>query len=257
MTSSTPPDSKVSVESFARHAADQMIPVNGTTSYFSVIPLEDAELQRLVYDPIAAAPAKVGEILPKLRLVVVGYMEAPEVTGSDGSAVVSFQPPQDYQRIYSAVVEHDDAVYVFVAVKDEDMADSHDSFYQEVASAVVSRLDDRSFEKFVSVIREELSNQVRGEIDDDGWALKDELVRTQADVTQDTDLFRDYAEQALADTLSLYLHGLCCDIDVEAGPRQLASKHIRKRLLLLKDLFPPPKGVALFPEELTPTAAAS
>lgn len=254
MTSSTPPESKVSVESFARHSAGQMIPVNSTVSYFSVIPLEDAELQRLIYDPASAVPAKVGEFLPKLRVVIVGYLEEPETIDPDISAMVSFQPPPEERRLFSAVVETEQEVYVFIAIKDEDMADSHDSYYVEVASALVGRMDDRSFEKFLKLIQEELSAQIRGEIDDRGWALKEELVRTQADVTQDTDALREYAEQALADTLALYLHGLCCDIDVEAGPRQLASKHIRKRLLLLKDLFPPPKGVALFPEELpTPT----
>jgi len=232
-----------------------MIPVNSSVSYFSVVPLEDTELQRLIYDPASAVPAAVGKVLPKLRVVIVGYLEEPQEVDPDVSAMVSFQPPPEDRRLFSAVVEHDDEVFVFIAIKDEDMADSHDSYYQEVAAAVVPRMDDRSFDKFLAVIREELGNQVRGEIDDRGWGLKEELVRTQADVTQDTDKLRDYAEQALADTLSLYLHGLCCDIDVEAGPRQLASKHIRKRLLLLRDLFPPPKGVALFPDELPATAS--
>jgi len=54
----------------------------------------------------------------------------------------------------------------------------------------------------------------------------------------------------LTDTLTLYLHGLCCDIDIEAGPRQLASRPLRKRLVLLREVLPPPKGIALFPEEI-------
>jgi hypothetical protein len=57
----------------------------------------------------------------------------------------------------------------------------------------------------------------------------------------------------MSDTLVLYLHGLCCDIDVESGPRQLASRFVRRRLERLRDLLPPPAGVALFPEELPPT----
>ena len=59
-----------------------------------------------------------------------------------------------------------------------------------------------------------------------------------------------YRRQALEDTLALYLHGLCCDIDIEVGPKQLPSKHVRKRLLALKEQLPPPDGVALFPEDL-------
>jgi hypothetical protein len=50
--------------------------------------------------------------------------------------------------------------------------------------------------------------------------------------------------------MTLYLHGLCCDIDVETGPRQIASRYLRRRLRLLSDLFPPPEGFAVFPEDL-------
>ena len=52
------------------------------------------------------------------------------------------------------------------------------------------------------------------------------------------------------DTLTLYLHGLCCDIDVEPGPRQIASRHLRKRLEYMRSQFAPPDGYAVFPEEL-------
>jgi hypothetical protein len=37
---------------------------------------------------------------------------------------------------------------------------------------------------------------------------------------------------------------------VDTGPRQLPSRHLRKRLQLLRELFPPPPGYAVFPEEL-------
>jgi len=63
-------------------------------------------------------------------------------------------------------------------------------------------------------------------------------------------LFRDYARQAFEDTLTLYLHGTCCDIDVETGPRQMPSRYLRKRLELLFSLYPPPEGYAVFPEQL-------
>ena len=59
------------------------------------------------------------------------------------------------------------------------------------------------------------------------------------------------ARQSFVDTLTLYLHGICCDIDVDTGPRQLPSRYLRKRLVLLEEVYPPPKGYAVFPEELT------
>jgi hypothetical protein len=61
--------------------------------------------------------------------------------------------------------------------------------------------------------------------------------------------FKDYARQSFIDTVTLYLHGICCDIDVETGPRQLPSSYLRKRLKLLRTLYPPPKGYHVFPDE--------
>jgi hypothetical protein len=75
------------------------------------------------------------------------------------------------------------------------------------------------------------------------------LHRTVGNGKRETSLWSDYLRQALRDTLTLFLHGICCDIDVEAGPCQLASRHIRKRLELLKTAFPPPEGYALFPSK--------
>ena len=57
-------------------------------------------------------------------------------------------------------------------------------------------------------------------------------------------------DTAFRDTMTLLLHGICCDIDVETGPRQIPSRFLRKRLEALKALFPPPEGHAVFPEDL-------
>jgi len=65
-----------------------------------------------------------------------------------------------------------------------------------------------------------------------------------------TKTFRTYSRQSFVDTLTLYLHGICCDIDVDTGPRQLPSRYLRKRLLVLQELFPAPQGYAVFPEQL-------
>jgi hypothetical protein len=82
--------------------------------------------------------------------------------------------------------------------------------------------------------------------------MKQGLLRRQTTVRKETKVFRDYARQSFIDTLTLYLHGICCDIDVETGPRQLPSRHLRKRLNVLFGLFPPPSGYAVFPEHQKP-----
>jgi hypothetical protein len=96
-----------------------------------------------------------------------------------------------------------------------------------------------------------VNNGVHGEVDEESWHMKQALLRRQSNVRKETKAFRDYARQSFIDTLTLYLHGICCDIDVETGPRQLQSRYLRKRLSLLYELFPPPEGYAVFPEHQT------
>lgn len=247
-------DSNFSAGSFARHCSDQMIPVNGKLSYFSVIPLEGSDLQRLIYDPAAAVPPKLLEIIQQVNLVLVAYLEkAPKKDEAEGPVVV-FQAPPENRQVYSTSMEVDGETYLFLAVKDSDVADNHDAMYDELAALFVERADDATIEPFLSLIRDELSQEVRGELEERGWRLKEQLLSRQSDATRDTKLFRSYVEQAMIDTLSLYLHGLCCDIDVDSGPRQLPSRAIRKRLDVLRQIVAPPKGVVLYPEELSISA---
>ncbi len=99
------------------------------------------------------------------------------------------------------------------------------------------------------MIREELTASVHGEVDDDSWQAKQTLLRRQSNIKRETLLFEEYVRQSFIDTLTLYLHGICCDIDVETGPRQLPSRYLRRRLNILKALYPPPSGYAVFPED--------
>ena len=78
------------------------------------------------------------------------------------------------------------------------------------------------------------------------WKAK--IQRKQPLPGRNTKVMREYVEHALEDTLTLYLHGLCCDIDVEPGPRQLSTRYLRARLELLAAIFPPNPGYTVFPE---------
>lgn len=260
--------SRVSVESFAAQCMGQMIPLSKSFSYFSAIPLEEQLLKRLLYDPIASVPPKIGELLPVLQIVVVPFLEkqrgaAGTAAGARAGELVSklasrpksvltvvFQRPAKSRRQAAASLDSNNQVFLFLAVKDEDMGDHHYYFYRELALLVVERMEAESLARFRELVREELRAHVNGEVDDDSWQLKEQILRRQSDPAKGTKLFERYSLQALRDTATLYLHGLCCDIDVEAGPRQLPTPRIRRRLLLLRELMPPPSGFALFPEEL-------
>lgn len=249
MSGSTPPSTDVSVKSFAAAANAQMIPVTGSLSYCSVTPHEDVDLQRLIHDPASATPPVIASILPRLHIVLADYLEKPHGKAA-GGPVLAFKQPVESRRVFSAHVQEDGEDFIFLASKEEDVADYHDALYYELATLVVDRAEEESTSQFYALLRDELRNEVRGEVDDQSWKLKDQLLSRQADPAKNTKAFRTYAREAMIDTLTLYLHGLCCDLDVEAGPRQLPSRFLRRRLELLQGLFPPPSGIAVFPEDL-------
>jgi hypothetical protein len=256
-------DSKVTtVESFARQCHGRMIPLNKTFSYFSALPLEETALRKLLYEPIAAVPPRVGDTLPNLAFVLVPFLEKHKLTaaGEGGNRGqrragttpgVTFDPPAATRRIYSATIGFKEQDFLFLAIKDEEVTDCHYSLYGALAALLSRRLEQASVSGFHDLVRDELAAEAHGEIDERSWRLKEQLIRRQRDPTRPTKLLENYCRQALEDTLTLYLHGLCCDIDIEAGPRQLASPRIRRRLELLRQVLPPPKGRALFPEDLS------
>ena len=140
-----------------------------------------------------------------------------------------------------------------LGVKDIEVADYHYQFYSCPGRAWWrTQWPQEVQERFYRTIREELSAEVHGEVDEKSWHLKQALLRRQTNVRKETKLFREYARQAFEDTLTLYLHGTCCDIDVETGPRQMPSRYLRRRLELLISLYPPPDGYAVLPEQQKP-----
>jgi len=224
-----------------------MVPLSSKFSYFTAMPVAEEDLKQYLDDPIAALPPAVCEILTPVGVLLVPYLE--KGNGKEGDVVTYEKPHENRQMVASRYISDDVATLVF-AIKDEDVSDYHYCFYNAIASLAVRRLPADTQESFYRVLREELSSEVHGEVDEKSWHLKQGLLRRQTNIRRETKLFREYAAQSFEDTLTLYLHGICCDIDVETGPRQMPSRYLRKRLELLHSLYPPPDGFAVFPEEL-------
>ena len=238
---------KVTVEELASRIRPEMVPLGTVFSYFLVTPIADEDLKQYLEDPIAALPQAICAALPKVGILLVPYLE--KVNGKSGDVICFEKPAEPRQIFWSRLLRRDVATLVF-AVKDEEMADYHYSFYNAIASLAADSTEDvRAKEQFYGLIREELAAEVHGEVDERSWRLKQSLLRRQSNTRKETKLFHEYARQALEDTLTLFLHGICCDIDVETGPRQMPSRHLRKRLELLATLYPPPKGYAVLPEQ--------
>ena len=109
------------------------------------------------------------------------------------------------------------------------------------------------------MLRDELNADVHGEVDEPSWRLKQACGVSGRRRCGNGKAFREYARQSFVDTLTLYLHGICCDIDVDTGPRQLPSRYLRKRLMVLEDCSRRRRVTRCFPsssEPVIPCAAS-
>jgi hypothetical protein len=224
-----------------------MIPLTNSFSYFSTLPIPEEDLRQYLHDPIGALSPVISAILPPVGIVLVPYLE--KGNGRHGD-LVNFEKRADARPLVASRTDADGMIVIMLAIKDEDIADYHYTFYNVLASLVAEHWSAEARERFYQLLREELSAEVHGEVDERSWHLKQALLRRQTNIRKETKLFRDYARQAFEDTMTLYLHGTCCDIDVETGPRQMPSRYLRKRLEVLMALYPPPEGYAVFPEQL-------
>jgi hypothetical protein len=252
--------SKLSVRQFAERFRGEMIPLSNTFSYFCAsVPMSEEDLKEYLEEPIAALPAAVAAALPKISIFLVPYLEradAPEkrkapvaVSSAD---YVSIERPPDERLSTSTQLKLGEETVLAFALKDQEVAEYHYRLFHLLAALMADRRSEDVENSYGRLLREELSADVHGEVDEPSWRLKQNLRRSGTRPSQRGKAFSDYARQSFVDTLTLYLHGICCDIDVDTGPRQLPSRYMRRRLMLLEELFSPPKGYAVFPEQLEP-----
>jgi hypothetical protein len=238
---------KLSVEELAQRCRGELIPLSSKFSYFSVLPVPEEDLRQYLNDPVAAVSPGVTALLPHVGVILAPYLERGNGKESDS---VTFDRPAENRQLRCSRRDEKDLTLLAIGIKDLEVADYHYQFYNALAGLAADHWTDEVQERFYRTIREELSAEVHGEVDEKSWHLKQSLVRRQTNVRKETKLFREYARCAFEDTLTLYLHGTCCDIDVETGPRQMPSRYLRRRLELLISLFPPPEGYAVLPEQL-------
>jgi hypothetical protein len=258
--SAQPNSSRVSVGQFAEKFRSEAIPLSNTFSYFCAsVPMSEDVLKEYLEEPIAALPPKIAAMLPRVSILLVPYLErcgAAKARGNGRRAleklsdfVVSERPAENQISWVSQVIFENETVLVF-ALKEHDVAEYHYRFFRHLAALVADKWEPDANARYVGLLREELSAGVHGEVDEESWQAKQTLLRRQSSVKKESAPFLDYARLSFVDTLTLYLHGICCDIDVETGPRQLPSRYLRKRLNLLRGVYPPPAGYSVFPEEM-------
>lgn len=245
--------SKLSVRQFAERFRSEMIPLSNTFSYFCAsVPMPEEDLKEYLQEPVAALPPAIASALPKISILLVPYLERADGAGRKAKTAaadyVSIEkPPEGRTSAWTQLRLGDEAVLAF-ALKDQEVAEYHYRFFHLLATLMGEHWTEDMETAYGRVLRDELSADAHGEVDEPSWRLKQSLRRSKH--ARGGRALRDYIAQSFVDTLTLYLHGICCDIDVETGPRQLPSRYLRKRLVALEQMFPPPKGYAVFPDQL-------
>jgi hypothetical protein len=237
----------LSIEEMSRTLRPSMAVIDEQFSYFLEEPVAAEDLHDYLQDPITALPSVVRTILPPVAIVLAPYLE--RHTPRAHTTVVR-EKPTEARLVLSASVDVESSATLFFTIREEQVSDYHYYFFEELSGLLGRRWPENVQSAYHGLLREELSAEVHGEVDDRSWRAKQALLRRPMASRKDGKPFREYALRSFEDTMTLYLHGICCDIDVEAGPRQLPSRHLRKRLEVLRGLFPPPEGHAVFPEEL-------
>ena len=238
--------SRLTVDELAARFRGEMIPLSNKFSYFTTLPIAEEDLRQYLNDPISAISPVIVSTLPRIGIILAPYLEK----GNGKGDWITFERPAETKQLGCSRTDSGDLTILALSVKEIEVADVHYQFYSALASMVGETWPVEIQERFYRTIREELSAEVNGEVDERSWHLKQALLRRQTNVRKETKLFREYARRAFEDTLTLYLHGTCCDIDIETGPRQMASRYLRRRLELLIALYPPPEGYAVLPEQL-------
>ena len=256
--------SKLSVRQFAERFKSEMIPLSNTFSYFCASVPHERRRPEGVSGRTGGGPASRSRRRAAQNLDSPGSLPRtgqwrtnqrpktsaretnrgklpPRSTYPSRSRCTAASPPPPSSAWAAETV-------LAFALKDQEVAEYHYRFYHLLATVLGEQWTEAIETGYSRVMRDELNSDVHGEVDEASWRLKQALRRSQA--TMSAKAFRAYARQSFIDTLTLYLHGICCDIDVDTGPRQLPSRYLRKRLLLLQELFPPPHGYAVFPEQL-------
>ncbi|MCX6622418.1 MAG: hypothetical protein NTY38_15405 [Acidobacteria bacterium] len=245
--------SRYPIRQFAERFRGELIQLSSTFSYFTAaMPLSEEDVREYLEEPIAALPPSVAGVLPKVSILLAPYVEKANGKAKRGENqdLISIDPPPEDRQLRTSLTVGEAEVTLAFGLKDQELDDYHYRFFHAIATLMSDRWSEEARTRYASIVREELATHVHGEVDEESWQMKQALLRRQSTFRRDTKAFRDYVRQSFTDTLTLFLHGICCDIDVETGPRQLPSRHLRKRLDGLAEIFPPGKGYAVFPEDL-------
>jgi hypothetical protein len=240
----TPAREIISVHDYVREETKLISHLPHDWELHSAVLLTPAEERTMVREPVHAVPSSMAKRIGKLRVWVAPYIGCFE----SGDAVCFSKPAGE---THSAVwVESDDRTHLILSCRELDAHDTGFELLASIAQLVHSNLTAAELERYARLLKEELQLEVPGEIDKDALSAKEAHLKSRGSPNPKAGTFEHYRDVSLVSTMAEYMHGLWHDVQIRIGPEHLPVDPLRKRMVLLAEMFPPNPGYHLFAREL-------
>jgi len=207
----------------------------------SAVTLSPFEERTMVREPASAIPQAIARRLGKLRILLV-----PFVACHPSGDKVAFSNPEGEK--HSAVwLEDKKRIDLVVACRDLDAHDTGWEFLASVAELLRARLTPEEVARYTAMLQEELGQGFEGEIDKEAYEAKQPLRRRNR-WSRTGPQFLKYRDVSFTSTCAEYIHGLWHDVQIRLGPEHLPVPALRRRMILMAEMFPPNPGYELFAE---------
>src|SRR5580693_8222190 len=177
---------RLSVRQFAERFKSEMIPLSNTFSYFCAsVPMTEDDLKEYLQEPVAALPPAMTASLPKISILLVPYLErangvhgAKSRSKTPASDFVTVEKPPEGKISTSTQLRVGDETVLAFALKDQEMAEYHYRFFHLLATLLGEHWTEEIETTFSRLLRDELTADVHGEVDEPSWRLKQALRRS-------------------------------------------------------------------------------
>jgi hypothetical protein len=210
----------------------------------SAIPLSPAEERTMVREPAQALPSRIVERVGAVRVLIVPFIACLE----SGDAVAYSKPEGEK---HSAVwIEQGGKTHLILAGRDLDPHDTGFELLATVAELARVHLMADELTRFSRMLEDELRRKVPGEIDEEALIAKRQLSGSRNSRHHDRASFTHYRDVSFVSTLAEYVHGLWHDVQIQVGSDHLPVPELRRRMILLAEMFPPNPGYQVFHDGL-------
>src|SRR5205823_14920423 len=129
----------------------------------------------------AALPPAITSALPKISILLVPYLERAngreKNKAKTAADYISIEKPPEGRTSTSTQLRLGDETVLAFALKDQEVAEYHYRFYHLLSTVLAERWGEEVETIYSRILREELTADVHGEVDEQSWHLKQSLRR--------------------------------------------------------------------------------